>query len=311
MNQRPEAQCGRYGAQRSKVTEQMSPKHLVRPIKTKTETLFEARRLSRKKKENTETHTHTHAHTHTHTMYATHPHRVNTAWAHSVLSSAEATQTHVQTLQKAPFCTEGQEGVPQQLRCTAPHAELHRCSPGAVPSKDHQPASPRRVQRRRDKQQRPHMGRGRRRAERQNMHMGQRCPATRPGGGSRREGPPGPWGKRKGTGFVTPMQTNVHGDAHCLMAERWTIHKTTETALNNGWRLVAVWRRLAVGGWRLAVLRGCPEQGPLQKENKSSSGQPWRARPDRRGIRRRGAVRHPAPRPPRSPRSTRRPPGEH
>ena len=35
-------------------------------------------------------------------------------------------------------------------------------------------------------------------------------------------------------------------------------HKTTETVLNNGWRLVAVggWR-LAVGGWRLAVDGRC------------------------------------------------------
>ena len=36
------------GAQRSKVTEQMSPKHLVRPIKTKTETLFEAHTCTKK-----------------------------------------------------------------------------------------------------------------------------------------------------------------------------------------------------------------------------------------------------------------------
>ena len=41
------------------------------------------------------------------------------------------------------------------------------------------------------------------------------------------------------------------------MAKTWARHKTTETALNNGWRLAAVggWRRLVVGGgwWLVAV----------------------------------------------------------
>ena len=51
--------------------------------------------------------------------------------------------------------------------------------------------------------------------------------------------------------FVTPTETNVHGDALCYMAKTRARHKTTETGLNNGWRL-------AVGSWRLAVLGGCP-----------------------------------------------------
>ena len=57
----------------------------------------------------------------------------------------------------------------------------------------------------------------------------------------------------KKKGFVTPTRTNVHGDALCFMVKTWARHKTTETGLNNGWRLVAVggwW--VAGGGWRLA-----------------------------------------------------------
>ena len=46
-------------------------------------------------------------------------------------------------------------------------------------------------------------------------------------------------------------ETNGHGDALCFMVKTWAQHKTTETVLNNGWRLVAV------GGWRLVVLKGC------------------------------------------------------
>ena len=39
-------------------------------------------------------------------------------------------------------------------------------------------------------------------------------------------------------------ETNGHGDALCFMVKTWARHKTTETVLNNGWRL-------AVGGsWR-------------------------------------------------------------
>ena len=59
--------------------------------------------------------------------------------------------------------------------------------------------------------------------------------------------------KRK-RGFVTPTERNVHGDALWLMVKAWAWawagHKTTETVLNNGWRL-------AVGGWwRLAGVDG-------------------------------------------------------
>ena len=55
-------------------------------------------------------------------------------------------------------------------------------------------------------------------------------------------------------GLVTPTETNVHRDALCFMAKTWARHKTTETVLNNGWRLaVGGWRLVAVGGWRLAV----------------------------------------------------------
>ena len=43
------------------------------------------------------------------------------------------------------------------------------------------------------------------------------------------------------------------GDALCFMVKTRTRHKTIETVLNNGWRLVAVG-----GGWRLVVLGGCP-----------------------------------------------------
>ena len=87
-------------------------------------------------------------------------------------------------------------------------------------------------------------------------------------------------GEKKG--FVMPTETNVHGDALCFMVKTWA---TTETALNNGWRLTAPggwrlrlaagggWRLVAVGGWWLvavggwwlavggpweAVLKGCP-----------------------------------------------------
>ena len=52
--------------------------------------------------------------------------------------------------------------------------------------------------------------------------------------------------KKKRTGFVTPTETNVHGDALCSMVKTWAGHKTTETELNSG-------SRLAVGGpWGLS-----------------------------------------------------------
>ena len=67
--------------------------------------------------------------------------------------------------------------------------------------------------------------------------------------------------KRKGS--VTQIETNVHRDALCFKVKTWARHKTTETVLNNGWRLAAVggWRLAADGsrqlvgggGWRLAV----------------------------------------------------------
>ena len=47
-----------------------------------------------------------------------------------------------------------------------------------------------------------------------------------------------------GTGFVTPTEMNVHGDALCFMVKTWARHKTTETVLNNRWWLAAL------GGWR-------------------------------------------------------------
>ena len=57
-----------------------------------------------------------------------------------------------------------------------------------------------------------------------------------------RQNPIQPWapglslkGKRKG--FVTPTETNLHGDALCAMVKTLTRHKTTEALLNNGWRL--------------------------------------------------------------------------
>ena len=63
------------------------------------------------------------------------------------------------------------------------------------------------------------------------------------------------------TTFVTPTETNVHGDALCFMVQTRARHKTTESVLNNvyrsvavrGWRSAVGGRRLAVGGWRLVV----------------------------------------------------------
>ena len=50
---------------------------------------------------------------------------------------------------------------------------------------------------------------------------------------------------------------NVHGDALCFMAKTWARQKTTETVLNNGWRLaVGGWRLVAVGGRRLVAVGG-------------------------------------------------------
>ena len=61
-------------------------------------------------------------------------------------------------------------------------------------------------------------------------------------------------------GFVTPTDTNVHGDALCFMVNEWqdTRHRSTIEqwlAVGGGWRLVAVggWQSAVGGGWRLAV----------------------------------------------------------
>ena len=66
----------------------------------------------------------------------------------------------------------------------------------------------------------------------------------------------GPYRKKKR--FATPTEASVHGDALCFMVKTWAGHKTTETVVNNGWRLAAVggWRLAAVGGWRLAAVGG-------------------------------------------------------
>ena len=68
--------------------------------------------------------------------------------------------------------------------------------------------------------------------------------------------------------FVTPTETNVHGDAVCFVVKTWAEHKTTKTVLNNGWQLAVGggWQSAADGGfqwavgggWRLVVLKGCP-----------------------------------------------------
>ena len=55
--------------------------------------------------------------------------------------------------------------------------------------------------------------------------------------------------KGKKGGFVTTTETNVHGDALCVMVKTRARHKTTEAVLNSGWRLAAVGGgRWAVGG---------------------------------------------------------------
>ena len=94
---------------------------------------------------------------------------------------------------------------------------------------------------------------------------------------------------RKKGGFVTPTETNVHGDALRFIVKAWARHKTAERVLSNGWRLVAVgglaaggwwwlvvWRLAVGGGWRWAV--GGPWGLSLRavlKKTKSSDGQPW------------------------------------
>ena len=64
-----------------------------------------------------------------------------------------------------------------------------------------------------------------------------------------------PVGKKKRKEFVTPTETNLHGDARCFMVKTWARHSTTETVLNSGWRWAAVggWRLVVGSGWRLAA----------------------------------------------------------
>ena len=99
-------------------------------------------------------------------------------------------------------------------------------------------------------------------------------------GGRGGQGCPERGGKRKR--FITPTETNVHGDALCFMVMGPSLLQRLAVG---GWRLAAVggWWELAVGGgwWRLAVsgrwslgtvLQGCPSH---KKKNLGSSGQPW------------------------------------
>ena len=57
-----------------------------------------------------------------------------------------------------------------------------------------------------------------------------------------------------GKAFVTPTETNIHGDALCVMV-MWPSRRLAV----GGWRLAVGGWRLAVGGWRLAAVPGgCP-----------------------------------------------------
>ena len=71
----------------------------------------------------------------------------------------------------------------------------------------------------------------------------------------------------KKEGIVTPTETNVHGDALCFIVKTWARHKTTETVLNNGWRLAAVG-----GGWRALVFGGVLEVGEPASSGARSRG---------------------------------------
>ena len=77
----------------------------------------------------------------------------------------------------------------------------------------------------------------------------------------------------------------MHRDAPCFMVRPWAQHNTTETVLNNGWRLAAVG-----GGWRLAVLGSCPEL----KNDWGCSGQPSRPAPSAMGHRAAWGLQSPA-----------------
>ena len=102
--------------------------------------------------------------------------------------------------------------------------------------------------------------------------------------------------KKERKRFVTPTETNVHGDALCFMVKTWATHKTTETVLNTGWRLaVGRWWRLAAdgdwqlvvgGGWRRLAVGGWWSLGAALKAvlNKKGNGgsQGQRCMDDRR-----------------------------
>ena len=83
---------------------------------------------------------------------------------------------------------------------------------------------------------------------------------------------------RGGGGLVTPTQTNLQEDALCFVVKTWARHNTTETGLNNGWRLAAVggggWWRLAAGGWRLVIPWGLSLRAVLNKKQRSLEDSP-------------------------------------
>ena len=68
---------------------------------------------------------------------------------------------------------------------------------------------------------------------------------------------------KKEIGFITPTETNVHGDARCFMVmgpfllQRLAVGGSWQLVVGGWWRLAVGcwWRLVAVGGgwWRLAV----------------------------------------------------------
>ena len=83
-------------------------------------------------------------------------------------------------------------------------------------------------------------------------------------------------GGKERKGLAAPTETNAQEDALCFMVKTWARRKTTETVLNNGWRLRAAggWWRLAVGGgwqlvvgggWQLVTVSGCWSLGAIFK----------------------------------------------
>ena len=75
-------------------------------------------------------------------------------------------------------------------------------------------------------------------------------PLVRPRRGRRcsPQGPPGLSLRGTTRTFLTPTETNVHGDALCFMIMGPPLLQ--RVAVGGGWRL-------AVGGWRLVVPGGC------------------------------------------------------